>query len=277
MNSYLFPVITYESVLPFYVKGVGGLENQDHIIRPNGYHEFQWLHCMRGRGKLIIDNKEFIISRNSGFFMYPGIPHQYFAIEEPWETHWVVFGGYGVVPLLNALGFSQYNVIRLNDIRPLDNYINDIFIMSQSNSLLSGYRCSARLYSLLIELKAQAQEMMDMESNSRHIRLRPVLEFIESNYMNNPTMDELAALIGVSPQYLCRIFNKVLGTRPSNYLNLIKLRNAKEILISHPEIPIREVANRVGYNDVSYFCAVFKKYEGITPMEFRNALQSAFI
>ncbi|NLM74901.1 MAG: AraC family transcriptional regulator [Clostridiaceae bacterium] len=274
MNNYLFPVITYENTLPFYVKGVGGLENQEHIIRPNGYHDFQWLHCVKGKGKLIINNKEFFIPRNSGFFMYPGVPHQYFAVEEPWETHWVVFGGYGVVPLLNALGFSQYNVFRLNDIRPLDNLINDIYILSQSKNLLSGYRCSAKLYNLLIELKVQTQESLDTANVSRYNKLRPVLDYIDNNYMNNPTMDELASLINVSPQYFCRIFNNVLGIRPFTYLNLIKLRNAKELLIKHPEMQIKEVASKVGYNDVSYFCAVFKKHEGVTPMEFK--INSAF-
>jgi AraC family transcriptional regulator, arabinose operon regulatory protein len=270
MNSYIFPLITDEASLPYYVKGVGGLENQDSINRPNGYHDFQWLHCIKGKGKLHIDGKEFIIARNSGFFMYPGVPHQYYAIEEPWETHWVVFGGEGVIPLLNSLGFSRYNVYHLEDIRLLDSLITDIFVVSQSKGLLTGYRCSAKLYNLLIDLKTLVQEMVDKTDASRLKRLQPVLDYIECNYMDNPTIKDLSAVINVSPQYLCRIFNQVLSTRPFIYINLIKLQKAKEMLIKHPKLTVAGVAEKVGYNDTSYFCAIFKKYEGVTPVEFRN-------
>ena len=273
MNSLLFPIVTEEAALPFYVKGVGGHENQPYIARPNGYHDHQWLHCTRGKGMLHIDGKEFVIPRNAGFFMYPGVPHRYYPVEEPWETHWVNFDGEGVIPLLNTLGFGMYNVYYFDDIRPLDNLIHDIFIISQSKGLMSGHRCSVRLYQLLIELKALVREKAGRSDASKLKKLQPVLEYIESNYQNNPTIEDLSSVIGVSPQYFCRIFNHVLNIRPFTYLNLYKIQKAKEMFLNCPDLPVKDVAEKVGYNDPSYFCAVFKKHEGITPLEFSRTIK----
>ena len=271
MNHYLFPLLTEEVNLPLYVKGVGGLENQDHITRPGGYHDYQWLHCIKGKGRQLIDGKEFLIGKNTGFFMVPGIPHEYFAVEEPWETHWVTFDGGSVSSLLTSLGFGRYGVFCLEDIRTLDSLIYDIFILSRSKGILPGYRCSAKLYSLLVELSTLVREKAEEAEGSRLKKLRPVLDYLELNYSSNPTIEELSAVIGVSPQYLCRLFNQVMNMRPFVYLNLFKLQKAKEMLINSPRLHVKDIAGRLGYNDPSYFCSIFKKHEGITPAEFRNA------
>ncbi len=192
--------------LPIYVKGVGGLKKQNHIVRPSGYHDYQWLHCISGKRKLHIDGKEYVITKNSGFLMYPHVPHEYYAIGENWETHWVTFEGKGADSLLHNLGFNKYNVFYLDDIRILNSLVYDIFIASQAKRPLTGHKCSAKLYTLLIELKFLVKEKEEMADNSGLKKLQPVLDYIESNYQNNPSIEDMSSVIGVSPQYLCRIF-----------------------------------------------------------------------
>ena len=269
MNNYLFTLITEENKLPYYVKGVGGLENQDNIERMNGYTDYQWIHCIRGTGKLLIDDKEFIIRKNSGFLLYPGIPHEYYAIEEPWETHWVTFDGEGVAFLLDSLGFKNYEVISFNEIVLLDNIINDIFLAAQSKSLLMGYKCSAKLYDLLIEIRRQKMKEEEASGVSKMKQLEPVISFINENFSKNPTIQDMAQTINASPQYLCRLFNKTFKMRPFVYMTLLRMQKAKELLIQEVDTPINNIAEATGYNDTSYFCSIFKKQEGVTPSEFR--------
>ena len=70
----IFPILTKEeSALPFYVKSIGTSDNQEPINRSLGYLDYHWLHCIKGSGKLIVQNKEYIINENMGFFLYPGI------------------------------------------------------------------------------------------------------------------------------------------------------------------------------------------------------------
>jgi len=80
----------------------------------------------------------------------------------------------------------------------------------------------------------------------------------------------MAESIDVSPQYLCRLFSNILRMRPFEYLTKFRIQKAKELLLGDCNIQISEVSKKIGYNDLSYFCALFKKFEGITPMEYRK-------
>ena len=269
MNTYFQPLITEELNLPYYVKLVGGHLNQNAIKRMNGYPDYQWLHCTKGKGKILIDGREFILGKNSGFYMCPSIPHEYFAIEEPWETHWVAFSGYDAENLIKNLGFKSYEIFTFHDIKLLDNVLTDIFDIVNSNSRASGLRSSAKLYTLLMELKNSIRENMNNEDTHQLSKLEPVLEYIEKNYNQIPSIDEMAALIGASPQYLCRIFKQKLNMRPFTYVTKYRLQKSKELLLNKENMKIEAIALAVGYNDPSYFSAVFKKNEGITPLQFR--------
>ena len=269
MNTYIHPLITEEINLPYYVKLVGGHLNQHTIKRINGYPDYQWLHCTKGKGKLLIDGKEFILEKNSGFYMSPNLPHEYFALEEPWETHWVAFSGYDAENLLKNLNFKNYEVFYFLDIKFLDSILTDIFDIVSSSSRASGLRSSAKLYTLLMELKNSTRENLSGNEKSQISKLEPVFEYIEQNFNLTPSIEEMAALIDVSPQYLCRIFKQNLNMRPFTYVTKYRLQKAKELLLNKEAMKIEAIALAVGYNDPSYFCAMFKKNEGVTPLDFR--------
>lgn len=256
--------------MPFYVKLIGGHNNQNHIIRPKGYPDYQWLQCTKGSGKLLIDGKEFFISKNTGFYLSPNFPHEYYALEEPFETHWVAFSGYGTPELLVSLDFGNYEVFHFNDIKFLDNILTDIFNGVKNGNPSSNLRSSSKLYNLLIEVKNLSRENSNNPENIYYNKLQPVLKYIESNYNKNPSIEDMALVIGSSPQYLCRLFRKTMNMRPFTYMTKCKLQNAKEMLIKHVDMKISDISIKVGYNDESYFCAIFKKNEGISPSEFRD-------
>ena len=75
--------------------------------------------------------------------------------------------------------------------------------------------------------------------------------------------------MGLTPQYFCSLFKKATSQTPVEYINLIKLRHAKALLLQ-TDLPVQEIAHRVGIEDASYFCALFKRYEHMTPITFRT-------
>ena len=84
------------------------------------------------------------------------------------------------------------------------------------------------------------------------------------------TLDALAALVGMSKYAFCRLFREAKGVTPFTYLLRLRIQQAKYLLISERSLKIAQIAEMTGFHDVSYFCAVFKKTEGITPSAFRN-------
>lgn len=102
------------------------------------------------------------------------------------------------------------------------------------------------------------------------MQLDPVITFLSENYDKNPSLLEMSEVIHVTPHYLCKLFQEVFKLRPFVYLTKIRLQKAKEFLMESDQLTIKCISERVGYNDISYFCAIFKEYEGITPTEFRK-------
>lgn len=94
------------------------------------------------------------------------------------------------------------------------------------------------------------------------------------NYMNRNLdkkldIDELAARVYLSHSGLIWKFRKELGTTPLQYLNMLRLRNAKQLLLNH-SYSITEISEMCGYSTPYYFTNLFHKYSGMSPTEFRN-------
>lgn len=80
---------------------------------------------------------------------------------------------------------------------------------------------------------------------------------------------ELADRVYLSHTGLIWKFRQELGTTPSQYLILLRLRHAKQLLLNHP-YSITEIAEMCGYSNPFYFTNAFRKYTGMSPSEFRK-------
>ncbi len=123
-------------------------------------------------------------------------------------------------------------------------------------------------------IKSLSLRLMDQLSgrmvNSTQTLLEKAKAYIEQNYPDPElTVQKLADHLFISASYLSLIFKKEAGQTFLKYLIAIRLDAAKALLMS-PDIKVTEVAEKVGYPDVSYFSYFFKKNFGISPREFRS-------
>lgn len=103
----------------------------------------------------------------------------------------------------------------------------------------------------------------------RILQLKQILEFIEKNYTNQITLQELSASVSMSPKYFCRFFSEMTHQTPMDYLNRQRIEQACYQLATTDD-SITEIAYRNGFNDLSYFIRTFKKYKGITPGKYKR-------
>lgn len=94
----------------------------------------------------------------------------------------------------------------------------------------------------------------------RILQLKQVLEFIEKNYANPITLQELSASVSMSPKYFCRFFSEMTHQTPVDYLNRQRIEEAC-LQLAATDDSITEIAYRNGFNDLSYFIRTFKKYK----------------
>ena len=106
-------------------------------------------------------------------------------------------------------------------------------------------------------------------SSSKYAILKNVFKYIDDKIGEDISLKDIVKDCNISQGYLSRIFKKELNMTIMNYIHLKKINLAKEYLCM-TEKSGAEISFEVGYNEFSYFCKVFKKYEGMTISEYRN-------
>lgn len=257
-----------------YVLGVGARDKEFHFIREEGYPNHQIVYCIRGGGVLKLDGQEYPVAAGDAFYLPPHIPHEYYPSEDIWETHWITFEGREVKPVLDYIKLDRAKVFHIHDINAVDAIFKKILYLMKTNYYYSGHQCSAHLYQFFIELNRVVNLQNGTKDGAKLNQLQPVIDYIDKNYRRDLTLVELSDLIDLSPQYLCRLFKECLNMRPFEYLARKRIQQAKLLLLEDQK-NINEIAAMVGYNDCSYFCAVFKRHEMLSPAEFRSLHKKA--
>ena len=157
------------------------------------------------------------------------------------------------------------------------NYIIDRAVNSENQALTyefllrSGSEQSSSILQEIQELHDPSPESSssfepDLPKSSP---VYPAVAYVNSHRQEMVTMNNMAQLCHLSPSYFSRLFRRELGENFINYVNRQKVQWAKERLRSGND-SVNQIALDLGYMDSSYFINVFKKFEGITPLVYRQ-------
>jgi AraC-like DNA-binding protein len=105
--------------------------------------------------------------------------------------------------------------------------------------------------------------------NTNHWVIEHIQNYILTYYNKDLQLSQLAKLYFLNAEYLCRLFKQETGTNFSDYVNTIRINKAKQLLTS-TKYKIVDISNEVGYQNVTYFNRLFKRYTEVTPKDFRN-------
>lgn len=267
MDEAFYPIITKEAELPVCICGVGWCEWQYHVIRENGYPQPQVNMCANGGGILVLDGKEYEISKGMSFFLPADYPHEYYTTKNGWENHWLVFGGADISGIQQQLMLTKPIINDHGDNTSLEAVWKRIFKTVKSQKPSAAYTCSALAYDFLIEYYKGMCEHEQRRSRGIQNSIKPILQYIDENYSKDILLEELAAIAGITPQHLCKLFRREYNMRPFEYITRRRIQQAKKLLLED-KLTIAEIAETVGFHDSSYFCRVFRQYEQMSPRQF---------
>lgn len=126
---------------------------------------------------------------------------------------------------------------------------------------------------MVAKLKKQrgdtTEEEHEEEGKAGSFIVKNALQYMEENYKNKITLNDVAENTYVSQWHLSKLLNKHTGKSFSDLLNQIRISQAK-LLLMDPSLRVSDVAEMVGFLDVAHFSRVFKKQAGMSANEFRN-------
>lgn len=127
----------------------------------------------------------------------------------------------------------------------------------------------------LIEEKDLFNTKINISHNNKKkiLQLKKILTLIQKKYMYNLTLEDLSTSVNMNTNYFCKFFKELTNKTPMEYLNYYRVECAKEKL-KESNLSITEIAYDCGFNDISYFTKVFKKYNSnLTPRTFLKQCQ----
>ena len=104
------------------------------------------------------------------------------------------------------------------------------------------------------------------------LKMKAVLAWIEENYAEPVSLEDLAKIAGMNPKYFCEFFKRYTHRSPIDYLNLYRIDSACRML-KVSGCSVTDAAFSCGFNDLSYFVKTFKKYKEQTPRQYRRRFE----
>lgn len=224
-------------------------------------------YVMSGEGTFRVDTRTYNLRAGQLFIIYPSQAVSYSADEyDPWEYAWVGFNGIEAERLLQMTDFSRENpVISYNDSTRLRNHLLDIYNSSGSADFNES-KMTGHLY-LFLSTLISISESSKRSSYQNPAYIEKALKFIQYNYSNNISVEDIAANVGLSRSHLHRIFVQNLSVSPNEFLIKFRINKACSLL-KNSGLSINSIANSVGFNDPLYFSRVFKKVKGTPPSQY---------
>ncbi len=141
-------------------------------------------------------------------------------------------------------------------------FINDEFIAKIGEK--------ASLFDIIELLKKTLTELsMTHFGRTTKSTMERVVQYIRSNYSRELRLEQLAGIFGYNSAYLGKVFHQYTGENFNNYLDRIRITEAKRLLETD-DYKVYEVAEMVGYSNINYFHNKFKKYVGISPLNYKR-------
>lgn len=276
-SSTFQPYSTYECRIPEYFINV-----------PMHWHsEFELNLVQKGTAEFVFNDEKCIVQAGDILILPPDILHAVYPIENQELVYdALVFNklmlGTGsndrsstdcILPIVN--GTSKITTLiprELPNHAEFEECARKIFQCAKMNLPSYDLLLKSELLHFFFLLESNGSLIHHDESEiSYSSMIRPCLEYMNEHFAENITVEQLASQIHLSKSYFMWCFKKAVGIGAIEYLTQLRLREARNLLITSPA-SVSEVAYQCGYGNLSNFNRQFKKLVGCTPNEYRKKL-----
>ncbi|MDR1108656.1 MAG: AraC family transcriptional regulator [Spirochaetaceae bacterium] len=234
--------------------------------------EFQLVYITRGQGMFWAEDITHRVNPGSLLLVLPGIKHLYKPdFETGWMEYWVGFTG----DFFSRLVFEGYLSpefiffeIGLHD--AVVSIFNRILEEVKAQEPLYQLNACAGILSLIAEMLTRRRRQSQPNYYQKIVEKAKYL--METNIYNAVNIPSISEQIGVSSSRLTEIFKTYTSMTPYQYYIHIKIHKA-ESLLEEGDMPVKEVAYRMGFEDQYYFSRLFKNKTGVAPSDWKTYIR----
>ena len=190
-------------------------------------------------------------------------PHMYRALTDL-SFRYFHFDGCSSEPIYRTLTEQYGYLMHPGKQYTIENALNSMLSLAYDGQL-NEYQISAQIHLILSELAAQTVSAMNPQS----VIISQAIGYLEQHFTEDITVEDLAAVVSLSPFYFSRLFNKFTKMSPHAYQIHLRVTLARQLLIDSGQ-SIERIADNCGFNSPQHFIRSFKQHVGCTPQQFRQ-------
>lgn len=247
-----------------------------HSFGPATRNHYLFHYIINGQGTLVAaDSKGFDytyhLRTGQGFLISPKQRTHYFADEHnPWEYTWLEFDGLKAQEFLTLAGLSVDDPVYISNVPNMQRTVRDELLYIAHHGEESSLNLIGHMYLFLDALqKSSNRRKATVEGKLRDFYVREAINFVENNYFNDISVEDIARFCNLNRSYFGKLFREVAGTTPQEFLIRYRMTKACEFLETSND-SIGKISQMVGYPSQLHFSRSFKKTLGMSPREWRK-------
>ena len=225
-------------------------------------------YTLSGSGTVVIKGKKHTVSHGEGFFLrIPDDDEYYFDEKEnisPWKFIYVKFCGDGCMPYYSLIKENIGNICRINENAKCITSLAEIHRRASVGLISDSFTGERLTFDFLCKL---CSDLLNDENHFSDIVLK-AKRIIENEYMSVDGIYDISQRLGISQSHLSRKFSDEVKASPIDYLTRVRLQEAVNLLNESDE-SVESISKKCGFSCGNYFCKVFRKNMGISPLEYR--------
>lgn len=254
-----------------------------NCIEWHWHSELEFVYVESGTVTFWIGEKQFILSEGNGVFINSKVLHRFHSPAGAVIPNFVCMPFF-IAPQ-DSLIYYKYILPVISSSSSFQIFYDGIPWQAKALSIIKQIiavqdctssrelATSSLLQMLWLEIYENADieyaECRTDDSASSQARLQLMMQYIHLNYRHDISLDDISVYAGISKSTILNLFRKYLHIAPINYLINYRLKEAAQLL-SNTEKKINTISDETGFNNVDYFCRLFKKHYHLTPTEYRK-------
>ena len=277
MSSHIFSVFPNENFVDLGLYQFGEEKCAPaHSFGPAARNHYLFHYVISGTGRLLANDskgqtKEYQIHSGQGFMIFPRQINTYIADERlPWEYVWLEFDGMRVREVIETAGLSPDHPVYHASYKDLRENMKDEMLYIAEHGSESPFHLIGHLYLFIDYLtRSAASTRLASTVKVRDFYIKEALNFIEQNFQNDISIEQMATFCGLNRTYFGRIFKETVGKSPQQFLLNYRMVKAAELL-KLTDLSVSDIGNAVGYPNQLHFSRAFKNVYGLSPREWRS-------
>lgn len=257
--------------LPFYVHNCGHFyAGSSYYTSREGQDNYLLICTCNGSGLIKYRDVETVV-RPAQILIIHCLEYQYYKTfpGDSWEFYWVHFNGPACRCYFNMINGDTLNIIDLPDLNQTVALLDEMPYLSIDNSITVDVKMSMYMNNILSEMSLLKMVNATKSQTQHNQMINDITSFIQKHYNRNINVGDLAQVVHVSEYHLIRIFKKLTGLTPYEYITNYRIDKSKTLLME-TDLTVNEISAQVGFNNVNNYIRNFKILVGCTPLTYRQ-------